>query len=241
MGSKQSIQKIDNIALDNIVINNKIIKRVNHVRNLGLTFDEVLSWRRHVNLIIGRAIGKIKNLSRYNKFLNEKSKKLLCDSLVLSQFSFGDTVYLNIDKIAQKKIQKIQNICVKFIFNIKKRDHCDYEVLRKNLGWLSMTEKRIFNGLSLLYKILKGNPPAYVKDMFTLVSEIRERNLRTSPNNIWLPNENQSAIHLKAFKNYISKVWNSLPEDIKSASSLNTFKNKLTTGLLNKIISLPQP
>ena len=59
IGSKQSIRKIDNLALDNIVINIKIIKRVNHVRNLGLTFDEVLSWRRHVNLVIGRAISKI--------------------------------------------------------------------------------------------------------------------------------------------------------------------------------------
>ena len=148
-----------------------------HVRNLGLTMDEVLSWRKHVNLMIGRAIGKIKNLSRFKKFLNEKSKKLLCESLVLSQFHFGDIVYMNIDLIAQKKIQKFQNQCVKFIFNIKWREHCDYEELRKQLGWVSMTEKRVFNGLVLLYKILQGKAPDYLKDMFTLTSEITERNL----------------------------------------------------------------
>ena len=241
IGSRPAIRKLDNLALDNIIINNKIIKRVSHVRNLGLTMDEVLSWRRHVNLMIGRAIGKIKNLCRFKKFLNEKSKQLLCESLVLSQFHFGDIVYMNIDLIAQKKIQKIQNMCVKFIFNIKRRDHCDYEALRLQLGWVAMTEKRVSNGLVLLYKILQGKAPDYLKDMFTLISEINERNLRTYAGNIYLPNENQSAIHLKGFRNYISKVWNSLPEDIKTAASLNIFKNKLKKAILSKDINLPQP
>ena len=110
------------MILDDMLINNKIIKRVKHVRNLGLTFDEVLSWRRHINIIIGRAIAKFKDLNRYKRFLNEESKKLLCDALILSQFNFCDLVYMNIDMYLQRRIQKIQNLCLKFIFNIKKEN-----------------------------------------------------------------------------------------------------------------------
>ena len=88
---------------------------------------------------------------------------------------------------------------------------------------------------------MQGKAPDYLKDMFTLISEISERNLRTFAGNIYLPNENQSAIHLKAFRNYISKIWNSLPEDIKTAASLNIFKNKLKKAILSKDINLPQP
>ena len=118
IGTKPAIKKVDAMVLDGMIINNKIIKRVKYVRNLGLTYDEVLSWRRHVNNIIGRAIAKFKDLNKYKKFLNEESKKLLCDSLILSLFNFGDVVYMNIDLYLQKKIQKIQNLCLKFIFNI---------------------------------------------------------------------------------------------------------------------------
>ena len=108
IGTKPAVRRVDSMILDDMIINNKIIKRVKYVRNLGLTFDEVLSWRRHVNNIIGRAIAKFKDLSRYKKFLNEDSKKLLCDSLILSLFNFGDVVYLNIDKYLQKKFKKFK-------------------------------------------------------------------------------------------------------------------------------------
>ena len=239
IGTKPAIKKVDAMVLDDMIINNKIIKRVKYVRNLGLTYDEVLSWRRHVNNIIGRAIAKFKDLNKYKKFLNEESKKLLCDSLILSLFNFGDVVYMNIDLYLQKKIQKIQNLCLKFIFNIKKREHWNCSELRKNLNWLSMSDRRVLNGLSLLFKTLNGNGPDYLRDMFTLISEISERNTRSFPGNIWIPNEHHSAVHLKSFRLYIPKVWNILPEDIKKSKSLYTFKKHVKTALLNNEINLP--
>ena len=61
------LKKLDNILLDEVLINNKPIKRVKSIRNLGLTFDEVLSWRKHVNNIIGSAITKFKDLNKLQK------------------------------------------------------------------------------------------------------------------------------------------------------------------------------
>ena len=106
IGTKPALKKVDDLILKDMVINNKIIERVKFARNLGLTYDEVLSWRRHVNILVGRAIAKFKDLNRFKRFLNEDSKKLLCDSLILSQFSFGDIVYMNIDMYLQKKSSK---------------------------------------------------------------------------------------------------------------------------------------
>ena len=102
-----------------------------------------------------------------------------------------------------------------------------------------MHDRRILNGLSLLFKTLNGNGPDYLRDMFTLVSEISVRNTRTYHGNIWLPNEHLSAIHHKSFRIYIPKVWNNLPEDIKSSKTLNTFKKKVKTALLNSTINFP--
>lgn len=239
IGTKSALRKVDDMILIDMIINNKVIKREKYARNLGLTYDEVLSWKRHVNILIGRAISKFKDLNRFKRFLDEDSKKLLCDSLILSQFSFGDIVYMNIDLHLQRKIQKIQNQCIKFIFNIKKRENCNFSVLRKKLNWLTMRDRRILNGISLLFKTLNGKGPDYLHDMFTLVSEIRDRNSRTYPRNIWIPNIHYSAIHLKSFKLFISKIWNLLPVNIKNTKSLFTFKKKVKQALLNDDIVIP--
>merc|ERR1712055_700183 len=102
-----------------------------------------------------------------------------------------------------------------------------------------MKNRRVLNGLSLLFKTLNGQGPDYLRDMFTLVSEVRDRNTRTFPGNIWIPNEHVSAIHLKSFKFYIPNIWNSLPEDIKNAKSLTTFKKKIKTSMLNNEVIIP--
>ena len=205
IGTKPAIRKLDEMALIDMTINGKVIKRIKFARNLGLNYDEVLSWRRHINILIGRAISKLKDLNRYKKFLTEESKKLLCESIILSIFSFGDIVYMNIDMYLQRKVQKIQDSCLNFIFNIKKREHVNRADLRKNINWLSMKHRRILNGLSLLYKSLNGKGPDYIRDMFTLVSEISECNTRSFLGNIWVPNEHLSDIHRKSFRVFIHK------------------------------------
>jgi len=65
IGTKPALKKVGDLILKEMVINNKIIERVKFARNLGLTYVEVLSWRRHVNILVGRAISKFKDLNRF--------------------------------------------------------------------------------------------------------------------------------------------------------------------------------
>ena len=102
-----------------------------------------------------------------------------------------------------------------------------------------MKDRRTLNGLSLLFKTLDGKGPDYLKDMFTLVSEVSERNTRTYPRNIYIPNEHYSAIHHKSFRLHIPKIWNSLPVNFKNSKSISTFKKKVKTALLNEEIVIP--
>ena len=119
IGSKPAIKKLENTVLFDIQINGSNLERVKLAKNLGVTFDEVLSWRKHVNLNISKAVGSFINLSRFKRFLNTKSKCLLSESIVLSRFNYCDSVYQNIDMCIQRKIQKVQDMCCRFIFDIK--------------------------------------------------------------------------------------------------------------------------
>ena len=104
-----------------------------------------------MNACISKAMSNFFQMSRYKRFLNKEAKINLCESIVLSQFNYCDVVYSNMDKYLKDKIIKTQNICLKFIFNIRRKEHCDYKLLRKELQWLDMNQRRIKHGLTLIY------------------------------------------------------------------------------------------
>ena len=236
IGTKPAMRTLDNCQIDKLEINGEIIKRVKSTRNLGVTFDEVLSWRLHINKVIGCAISRFKDLSRYKRFLNFNARKILADALVLSYFNFCDVVYMNLDEYLKKRIQKVQNLCLKFIFNIKKGVRWSSAELRKEIKWLSMNDRRTLDGLSLLFKILKGDAPEYLKDLFTLNSELSEIETRSCHRNIWIPNQPISAIHRKSFRFAIPRIWNNLPNNLKNFQTVNTFKKHIKSSILNNSI-----
>lgn len=239
LGSRPGIKSINNLVLDNISINNIPIKRVEHVKNLGLTYDEILSWKKQVNLGVSKAMGNFVCISRFKKFLNCEAKKILCESMVLSQFNFCDIIYLNIGIYLQNKIMKIQKLCLRFIFDIKKDYGHNYDELRANMKWLDMNQRRVSHGLVMLFKILNNMGPSYLSDMFTQNFEISERVTRSFGGNIWIGNSNYSAIHRKSFRIFMSKIWNLLPNSVKSCSTVNSFRNKIKTLFLNNELVLP--
>ena len=97
VGSHRSMSKVNQIYLPPIYLDGTPIERLHFARNLGITFDEVLSWRRHISVTIGKAYASLKMLSRFKKFLSFKSKKLLCNAIVLSHFNYCDVLFSNIN------------------------------------------------------------------------------------------------------------------------------------------------
>ena len=90
-----------------------------------------------------------------------------------------------------------------------------------------MENRRIKQGLTLIYKILHGLAPDYLCDMFSLVSEIHNVNTRSAISSIWINKSITSQIHLKAFTVEMAKIYNSIPEDLKKCNNVFSFKNKI--------------
>ena len=111
--------------------------------------------------------------------------------------------------------------------------------MRQKLDWLDMLSRRICHSLTILFKILKYKQPVYLSDMFTLNSEINNRLTRTYEGNIWIGNAHYSVIHRKAFRIYISRVWNSLPTEAKLCNTVNTFKNHIKKLFMSNSFQVP--
>ena len=141
----------------------------------------------------------------------------------------------------EKKIQKIQNMCLRFIFNIRKRDNnINYNALLVKLGWLNMKQKTIKNGLVMLYKILHGLAPNYLTDPITLTSEIHNINTRRTVDSIWLSKSITSKIHRKSFYFFMANIYNNIPEDIKKSKSVTIFKKAISKHIKEGNMVIPR-
>jgi hypothetical protein len=144
IGSHHNVKKMQCSNLEPLIINQKPIKVCKFAKNLGVTFDEVLSWRKHIDILISKAYLRLKCLYRHKNFLTTKSKIILCDLLVLSIFNYCDVVYYNISEQYKYKIQKVQNSCIRFIFSLKRRTYTSISKYIKKINWFKYATTSFF-------------------------------------------------------------------------------------------------
>ncbi len=222
LGSHRNMAKVATIQLPHIVIGNSIINRAPFVKNLGITFDEVLSWQKHINICIAKAYSKLRHIYRFKTFLSIDSKKILCETLVLSQFDYADAVYSNISSSLSNSIQKVQNSCLRYIFNIKKKDHVRLSLLLKKINWLNMENRRLLHCFTVIFKILAGRAPGYLACELRTSSQHHLYNTRSAHN--LYPVNRRTEIRNRSFMIRVPLLYNTLPRGIRSVASVSTFK-----------------
>ena len=78
----------------------------------------------------------------------------------------------------------------------------------------------------MMYKIVNDLVPSYTADMFTSQYGSQVYSLRSSTFNFKIPNA-RTEPYRNSFAFTGAKIWNELPEDFKTAPSLNAFKRKI--------------
>ena len=230
IGSRPNLKKIKDVNLKQIKIDGKVIEREYEVKNLGVIFDETLSWARHVNLSVARSYGKLKNAWRFNKFLSQKTKQAICETYILSNFNYADVILQNMTNKLQDKIQKVQNRCIRFIHGLRKYDHISH--IRKANKTLNMHDRRLLHSLSMMFRIRNDLAPTYLTERITQHSDIHNHNTRNR-NNIRTPFA-RSAARSMSFFIHISNIYNNLSDYIQTSGvSIHTFKTNCRKHLLS--------
>lgn len=161
----------------NIQINNIPIPITDTSKSLGLIIDSDLRFHEHITDKLKKAYSALKLIYNQRKYLSKDIKKVLCDSLVLSNFNHCDVVYgPYLDQVDFRRIQKVQNSCLRLIFGIRRRNRISHKL--KDIGWLNMFNRRKMHTISMSYKIIKYKTPKYVYDKVNFRSNIHHRNLR---------------------------------------------------------------
>ena len=187
---------------------------------LGITIDCRLSFDKHVSTLCRKAASQLSALKRLRPFIeNEKTRRILVQAFVLSNFNYCPLVWYFTTANQLQKVEKIQQRALRFITD----DYVsNYETLLRDTEMSTMRVRQMQNLCIEIYKTLSNLNPEYMHELF-------ERNSHTystrRPNNLKIPRVNQTSFGSRSIRAEGAKLWNHLPENIKSSENLSIFQN----------------
>lgn len=232
MGTRHQIREVIN-SNEKININNIVIEPVSHARNLGLIIDGEQKYEKHVNEKIKNAFFKLKQLYRIRPYIKEELRMQLVDLLVLSPFNYCDSVYgPRINNNTAMAIQRVQNACLRFCFNIPRRKHVTPYMNAK--GIINMSARRELHYACLTQRVIWSKCPDYLFEKLTWKRDFSRSNLRSVSSNMLQIPAHKSTRFKGCFKLQASKIWNDLPPPLRIKMTVQSFKLKYKFALQKK-------
>lgn len=218
----------------NIFVSGEQLELVRVARNLGLELDTDFNFQAHVNKCVKKAFSNLKLIYAHKDYLTAINKRILCESLVLSHFNFADSVYgSHLTGVAQDRIQKIQNACIRLIGGIRKFDHISHLYLELKL--LRMNERRFLHFCCLAHKVVQEKTPPYLYNKITYRTDVHNVNIRRK-GLLTIP-RHRTKLFQGSFSYRVCKVLNNLPSKVKILKN-NNFKFTIKDMLINKKIDV---
>ena len=160
-----------------------------------------------------------------------KTKVELAQSLLLPILDYADVCLIDLNEDLLNKLQRLQNLCVRFIYGLRKFDHVSE--YRSKLKWLPIRLRRDEHVLTLLYNVLYDpRTPTYLKERFQYLGSGHCRTLRSMSDNVLLAPLTRSGYYRESFTVRATHLWNKLPSEIRHSKSLAIFRTKLHNYLL---------
>ena len=128
-------------------------------------------------------------------------------------------------------LQRIQNYAARLVLRLPKSSSITAHL--NSLHWLPVNVRSTYKIACLCYHCHSSTAPSYVADMLHGKSS-HTRNTRSSSCTMPLlnrPAHSRATLGDRTFSFVSSSVWNSIPNDVRSALSLSSSKSRLKTYL----------
>ncbi len=197
------------------------------VRNLGVIFDDQLTFKEHIAKTARSCRFALHNIRKIRPFLTEHAAQLLVQALVISRLDYCNALLAGLPSNTIKPLQ-IQNAVARLVFNEPKRAHVTS--LFVSLHWPPVAARIQFKTLMLAYRTTPGSAPTYFHSLLRIY--IPSRSLRSASERcLVVPSQRGSKSLSRTFSFTIPGWWNDLPTPIRTAGSLSIFKQQLKTHL----------
>jgi hypothetical protein len=174
--------------------------------------------------MFGRGIYQKKlRLAKFNKKLT--TYKCLIVSLVLSQLDYSNATLSGLPDYQYRRLQSVVNAVARHISRLRWSDHVTPALME--LHWLSAVDRVNFKVATLVYRCLHDLAPPYLASSLHRVAELdSRRRLRSSVDTdiLLVPRSRLVTVCDRSFPVAGPRIWNNLPETVRSAPSLLSFK-----------------
>ena len=187
--------------------------------------DSDMNFSSHIKTVTKSAYYHLKNISRIRGLMSRQDLEKLVHAFIFSRLDYCNGVLTGLPKNSIRQLQLIQNAAARVLTRTKKVDHIT-PVLR-SLHWLPVYQRIDFKILLLVYKALNGFGPKYISDLLPRYEP--SRSLRSSGTCLLSVPRIRTKHGAAAFSYYAPHIWNKLPENCRSASTLTSFKSRLKT------------
>jgi hypothetical protein len=208
----------------NLEVNNNKIEQVKEHKLLGITVDDRLQWQAHTEKVCKTVSRNLFLLSKLQLIVDQDCRKLFYNAYIKPHIDYGSTMWDGCAEVHMKKLNSLQRRAAKLILpdpslsTDEKLEHIDI---------FSLKEQHLYNKGAFMFKVFNGDVPEYILDLYSR-SQSRYPNSR---NDLILPRP-----RIDLFKNSISFsgsfLWNSLPTNITSSTSISHYKKALRRHVL---------
>ena len=203
-----------------------ILDETDEEKDLGIRIDKKLVFSSNCEQIVKKANKLLGMLRRNFTYINIPNFKLMYKSIVRPVIEYGASVY---NPILQKDINQIESIQRRATKMVLGFENLEYEDRLRRLKIPTLKYRRARGDLIQVYKYLhKINiAPAGMLPLHE-GSVTRGHSLKLAKN--WC----RTALRAHAFSQRVVNLWNNLSEETVTASSVNSFKNRLDQEWENK-------
>ena len=191
---------------------------------LGVHINSSLTWTSHIEATLKKCNSLLFLLNRIKQYLNVPTRKLFYNAYILPHLEYCCSIWGDANSELINSVVKFQKWAARSILD-KPLETPSIELFTE-LKWMMFPERVVYQKAILMYKVMHNLTPPYLTNIFKFSSELHDRSLRsTSENLLYVPKPN-----IELYRNSLaysgSKIWNSIPEYIRNATSLQQFRHK---------------
>ena len=206
-----------------VVINNEIINEITEIKFLGVTVEQHLHWRPHIESAKATIAKQCGILYLVRNSLDQQSLLLIYYSLIYPSLTYCLAVWGGASSTALNSLVIAQKRVVRNLAGLRRRDHTHDTF--KTLKILKFHDIIAQTSATFVYKILHSYIDS--ENYFTpQANPFRTRNA-----NLTLPlvssSQSQSPISYRG-----AQIYNQLPSEVKDIHSLYGFKMAVKSKLL---------
>ena len=189
-------------------------------KDLGVWIDSGLTFKEQVNAATEKANNVLGIIRRTFETLNSKMFIQLYKALVRPLLEYGHTAWEPRHKTLRRKVEDVQRRATKLIASLS---NLPYSERLRRLDLPSLEHRRLRGDMIDLFKYMNQ-----IYEATTPVFTLSENKSGTRGNGRKLfPHHCKGNIRSNFFSERSIPTWNSLPNDVVLAPSVNAFKNRL--------------